>query len=90
MNEKELFLIWQRFLDALRSKKSDKIIVIRDGLEMVFPRDAIKYGINDLGEQIDMARKEAESLITVIEDIQDTGAVYDTELLKSELPWDRG
>ena len=90
MNENENFLIWHRFLETLSSRECGNITVIRDGLEKVFPREAIKYGINDLGEQIDMARKEAESLIAVIEDIQDTGAVYDTELLKSELPWDRG
>lgn len=88
MNETENFLIWDRFLEAIRSNKCKTIIVVRDGLEMAFPKNAIKYGINDLGEQIDMARKEAESLIAVIEDIQDTGAVYDTELLKSELPWE--
>lgn len=88
MNEKELFLIWHRFLEAIRSNKCETITVVRDGLEMVFSKDAIKFGINDLGEQIDTARKEAESLIAVIEDIQDTGAVYDAELLKSELPWE--
>lgn len=90
MNETENFLIWHRFLEAIRSDKCKTITVVRDGLEIVFPKDAIKCGINYLGDLIDTARKEAESLITVIEDIQDTGAVYDTELLKSELPWDRG
>lgn len=90
MNENEIFLIWHRFLETLASRECGDVTVIRDGLEMVFPKEAIKCGINYLGDLIDTARKEAESLITVIEDIQDTGAVYDTELLKSELPWDRG
>lgn len=57
---------------------------------MVFPKEAIKWGTNDLCEQRSLAQKKVEDLIAVIKDIQENGAVYDVQSLIDGLPWDRG
>lgn len=72
-------LCFKLFMRALKDAPADKVSVHVEGTEVGFCGDVLATQIRKIQQERNEARIEAETLIRVIDDIQENGAVYDTQ-----------
>lgn len=80
-------LCFKLFMRALKDAPADKVSVHVEGTEVGFCGDVLATQVRKIQQERNEARIEAETLIRVIDDIQENGAVYDTQGLMDILPW---
>ncbi|WP_418565574.1 hypothetical protein [Pyramidobacter piscolens] len=80
---------WGAFLAGLGEDDLKEIVLVLEGAEPCILAEAVRWGICNLTDERDEARRIAEDLIDVIKDIQENGAVYDVQSLIDGLLWKR-